>query len=112
MPHSKQAKKRHRQSVKRAARNTWRLERVKELTKQIRTLAAAGKTADAAKLLPDLYQALDKAAKKHIIHKNAAARKKSRLTMLINKSGGPATTGKAPAKKAAAKKVRKTTGEK
>ena len=37
------------------------------------------------KLLPDIYQALDKAAKVGIIKKNNASRRKSRLTKLIDK---------------------------
>lgn len=41
------------------------------------------KTKDAS-LLPKLYSTVDIAAKKHIIHKNKAARIKSRLNRLVN----------------------------
>jgi len=40
----------------------------------------------AKKLLPQVYKLLDKAAKTGLIKKNTAARKKSRITKLINKS--------------------------
>jgi small subunit ribosomal protein S20 len=36
-------------------------------------------------LLVQAYQAIDKAAKRNIVHKNNAARKKSRLAVSINK---------------------------
>jgi small subunit ribosomal protein S20 len=39
-------------------------------------------------LMKVLYSMLDKAAKKKVIHKNCAARKKSKLAKLINKSFG------------------------
>jgi len=38
------------------------------------------------KLLRDASQVLDRAAKKNVIHKNNASRKKSRLQQLVNKS--------------------------
>ena len=40
---------------------------------------------EAKKLLPAIYQALDKAAKVGVIKKNNASRRKSRLTKLIDK---------------------------
>ena len=39
---------------------------------------------DAKKLLSAVYKSLDKAVKSNVIKKNAAARKKSRLTKLVN----------------------------
>ena len=58
------------------------------LEKQTRNLAGVKQKAEAIKLLPKLYQAIDKAAKRGIIKKNAAARKKSRLTKLVQKDSG------------------------
>ena len=58
---------------------------MKTLVKQTKKLAGAQKKEEAIKLLPQLYKAIDKAAKRGIIKKNAAARKKSRLTKLIAK---------------------------
>ena len=59
---------------------------MKAMVKQTRKLASAQKKEEAIKLLPKLYQAIDKAAKRGIIKKNAASRKKSRLTKLLQKS--------------------------
>ena len=58
---------------------------MKILVKQTKKLVSAEKKQEAVKLLPELYKAIDKAAKRGIIKKNAAARKKSRLTKLIQK---------------------------
>ena len=53
-----------------------------EVIKTVRTKNTSDKT-EAEKLLPKAYQAIDKAAKRGIIKKNTAARKKSRLTALF-----------------------------
>lgn len=87
MPITKSAKKALRQSMRRRARNLKKKEAYKGVTKDIKKLAEAGKTKDARDLLSKLYQALDKAAKTHVIKKNKAARLKSRLTKLIQKAG-------------------------
>lgn len=58
---------------------------MKNLIKEIRKFALGNKKEEAMKLLPKLYEAIDKAAKRGLIKKNNAARKKSRLTKLINK---------------------------
>jgi len=44
------------------------------------------KIEEAKKLLPQVYKILDKSAKVGIIKKNTAARKKSRITKLVNKN--------------------------
>jgi small subunit ribosomal protein S20 len=36
-------------------------------------------------MLDTVYSAIDKAKKRNILHKNAAARKKSKLTKMVNK---------------------------
>ncbi len=61
---------------------------MKALVKQTKKLARAQKKEEAVKLLPKLYKAIDKAAKRGIIKKNTAARKKSRLTKLLQKISG------------------------
>jgi len=40
---------------------------------------------EAQTLLPEIYKAIDKAAKTGVLKKNAASRKKSRITKLIQK---------------------------
>jgi len=82
---TKSAKKAIRQSATRKEHNIVYKDKIKVLVKQAKTLLAAKKMAEAKKLLPDIYQALDKAAKVGIIKKNNASRRKSRLTKLIDK---------------------------
>jgi len=88
MPITKSAKKALRQNVRGKIRNLKRKNAMKALVKQTRKLAGAQEKDEAIKLLPKLYQAIDKAAKRGIIKKNAAARKKSRLTKLLQKNSG------------------------
>lgn len=87
MPITKAAKKALRQSKKRRARNVRRKNAFKDIIKNIRKLALENKKEEALKLLPKAYKALDKAAKTGVIEKNTAARKKSRLTKLVDKIG-------------------------
>lgn len=68
--------------MRRRVRNVKRKDAYKAAAKSVRALAAAGKKEEAARALPALYQALDKAAKTHAIKKNMASRLKSRLTKL------------------------------
>ena len=82
---TKSAKKAARQNERRKAENSVYKNKIKAITKEVLVLVSAKKAADAKKLLPKLYQALDKAAKVGVIKKNAASRKKSRLTKLIEK---------------------------
>jgi len=51
----------------------------KDAVKAVRKAVVGKKKDEAAKLLPLAFKQLDKAAKKHVIHKNKAARLKSRL---------------------------------
>jgi len=84
MPIKKSAKKALRQSKKRRARNLGRKKKIKDLTKEIRNLISQKKIKKAKALLPQIYKILDKAAKAGTIKKNTAARKKSRITKLVN----------------------------
>ncbi|MBI2476377.1 MAG: 30S ribosomal protein S20 [Candidatus Taylorbacteria bacterium] len=77
------AKKAHRASLRRRVFNARRAEAVRKLTKQIKKLAAAKKVAEAKALLPQVYKAIDKAAKMHTLHQNTAARKKSQMARLL-----------------------------
>ena len=51
-----------------------------------RTLIGAGNTKEAEKLLPTLYQAIDKATKRGILKPNTASRMKSRLVGRLRKT--------------------------
>lgn len=84
---TKSAKKALRQSLRRRKRNLVYKEKIKKLTKEVKILISQKKIEEAKRLLPQIYKALDKAAKVGVIKKNTAARKKSRITKLISKSG-------------------------
>jgi small subunit ribosomal protein S20 len=56
---------------------------MKESVKDVRDLASSGKTKEAEEKLPTAYKAIDKAAKRGVIKKNNADRKKSRLTKFV-----------------------------
>ena len=86
MPITKSAKKALKQSKKRRQENLRRLNAMREIIKKIRKLIIENKKEEALKLLPLAYKSIDKAAKTKVIKKNTAARKKSRLTKLVNKT--------------------------
>jgi len=76
-------KKAIRVSRRKAVFNMRRKRAVKDAMKQIRKLLSAGNVADAEKAIPNAQKAIDKAAKRGVIKKNNAARKKSRLAASI-----------------------------
>ena len=82
---TKSAKKANRQSLRRKKQNTEYKNKIKVLVKEFHVLVLAKKLDEAKKILPKLYQALDKAAKVNVLKKNTASRKKSRLTKLVDK---------------------------
>lgn len=85
MPNTQSAKKAIRQDKRKKKLNVLRKKKVKDLIKQARVLIEQGKQPEAKKLLPEIYKALDKAAKVNTIKKKTASRKKSRITKLISK---------------------------
>ena len=85
MPIKESAKKELRKAKKRRVLNVQRQKTMRDSLKNIKKLMLAGKKDEAKKLLSAAYQAIDKAAKRGVIKKNAAARKKSRLTKALNK---------------------------
>ena len=78
------AKKAARQSEARREKNLVYKNKIKGLVKEARALVLAKKNNEAKKILPEIYAALDKAAKVGVIKKNNASRRKSRLTKLID----------------------------
>jgi len=80
MPITKSAKKRLKQNKKRRVLNLSYKKKMKKAVKEINDLLKEGKKKEAVKLLPQTYRIIDKAAKRGIIKKNTASRKKSRLT--------------------------------
>ena len=85
MPITKSAKKSLRQSIKHRENNLKTKDVVRESVKVVRRLVKAGKKTEAAEALGKAMSALDKAVKKNVIHKNNAARRKSRLAKAIAK---------------------------
>lgn len=79
MPNSNQAKKRLRQDQKRRLLNKAAMSRMKSQVKKTTTVLESGDVAAAKESLRLAMKRIDKAAKKHVIHKNTAARKKSLL---------------------------------
>ena len=84
MANIKSAKKRDLIAVKNNERNTAFKTSIKTALKKALSLANSDKE-ELAKAISHVYQLCDKAVSKGILHKNTAARKKSRLTIAINK---------------------------
>lgn len=83
MPTRKSGAKHMRADEKKRIRNARVKSALKTLTRRYELLAAKEDKAAAAKLFPSVSAALDKAAKKGIIHANRARREKSRLARKI-----------------------------
>jgi len=81
----KSAKKRILVSKKKEMRNKSIKSKVKTLIKKVEAAAEAGDKAAAEEALKVAISEISKAASKGIYHKNTAARKVSRITLLVNK---------------------------
>ncbi|MDZ4121967.1 MAG: 30S ribosomal protein S20, partial [Candidatus Cloacimonadaceae bacterium] len=82
MPQHKAPMKRMKTDKKRAARNNYVKRTLRTLSKKAHSdLPAVEKNV----LLNEIYSQLDKAAKKGVIHKRTASRRKSRLANWLNK---------------------------
>lgn len=82
MANTKSAKKDLRRSAKRRVRNQSTKSELKTLVKRVR-LADKGNATEAQAALKSAVKALDKAAEHGIIHKNQAARRKSRIAKFV-----------------------------
>jgi small subunit ribosomal protein S20 len=82
MPNTKSAERRVRSNKRKYLRNQSIKSRIKTLERNYRGLTEKGEQEATSKALSDVVSALDKAAKKGVIHKRKADRKKSRLTRL------------------------------
>jgi small subunit ribosomal protein S20 len=86
MPNTKSAKKRHRQSLDRRTRNRAAKATLKTLVKKVRGALEAGNVAEAETGYRVAVKKLDQSASRRIIHRNAAARVKSRLSAALKAS--------------------------
>ncbi|MCZ6574026.1 MAG: 30S ribosomal protein S20 [Planctomycetota bacterium] len=85
MPHKDSAKKELRKNRRRHALNKAQTSTLRTQLKKVAQAAGAGDHDTAAAELPRAQKLIDKAAKTNRIHRNKAARLKSRLTKLVNK---------------------------
>jgi small subunit ribosomal protein S20 len=91
MPIIKSAKKKARQALTHYDRNQATRTKVKTYMKKVLMLSKS-KPEEARKLLSEAYSVLDTATKKHILHPNNAARKKSRLARAVGGMKAAAAT--------------------
>ena len=82
MPITSSAKKAIRVSKRKKVINDRRTKNMKEAVKKIEKAIKANLKDDAAKMLSQAFAAIDKAAKRGVIKKNTASRKKSRLARI------------------------------
>jgi ribosomal protein S20 len=81
------AKKAHRAGKRKRVFNLRRKSEMEQKIKEFRRLITAKNKADATKLIPSVYQALDKAVKTGYIKPNASSRTKSRVMAALKKLG-------------------------
>jgi len=88
MPIIKSAIKRARQSVTRRSHNLQVKRAVKADISALHAAVAAGDAAEVQAKLSAAYSEIDRAVKKHTLHKNTAARRKSQLAHTVAKAAG------------------------
>lgn len=85
MANHKSAEKRNRQAEKRNEVNRRNRGALRTEIKRLRAAVEEGDREEALALLPKTVSVIDKAIQKGVIHKNAAARYKARLTGSVSK---------------------------
>lgn len=86
MPNTKQAEKRMRRDAKRRLRNKYHLSRMRTYIKKFRKMVEASKIQEAQEFFPKLVSIIYHTASKGVIHKREAARRVSRMSLLLNKA--------------------------
>ena len=84
MPNIKSSERSVKTDAERRARNVALKSSVKTSVRKVSDAVAANKTEVAKELLSKASSTIDRAATKGVLHKNTAARKKSRLAKKIN----------------------------
>ena len=92
MPHSLSAKKRLRQNERKLTANRSRKREVHTRSKSFVAAVTAGEFDRAQELLDLVVSKIDRASKRHVFHRNKAARMKSRLAAMLNTARSKATT--------------------
>jgi len=85
MPNHKSAEKRVRQNEKRRAINRNNQSRLRTQVKKLRSSLEGGDKQQSQEFLVPTISLIDKAVNKGVLHKNTAARYKSRLTSSVSK---------------------------
>lgn len=83
MAHSRTAKKRIRQNIDARARNRWRLSTMRDAIKDFREQILHGSAEAATESFKKCVRVIDRTAQKGVIHKNQAARRKSRMSAAL-----------------------------
>jgi small subunit ribosomal protein S20 len=86
MPNHKSAEKRMRQNEKRRQKNRGHRTKVRTYIKKLHSALDSGQKQDIDKVLPEVISVIDKSVQKGVLHSNAAARYKSRLTARANRA--------------------------
>lgn len=105
MANIKSAKKRARQAEKHRRHNASMRSMVRTYIKKVVNAIAAGDKKLAEDSLKEAFPVIDRMATKGLLHKNKAARHKSRLTAQIKKMSGEAIAAKTKTTKARASKT-------
>jgi small subunit ribosomal protein S20 len=85
MPNTKSAERRMRGNERKHQHNRRIKSNLRGLEKDYRALLAAGKKGEAAKALPGVFSAYDKAVKSKVVPRPTANRKKSRLAAALGR---------------------------
>jgi small subunit ribosomal protein S20 len=113
LANKRSALKAHRQSERKRLRNRAVRSEVRTYVKKARVGLAAGSAEEAAPAVVAAARELDKAANKNVIHRNQAARRKSRLmkrlAAIANAPAPVETTEKPPTTRRRASTTRSTT---
>ncbi len=86
MANIKSAEKRWRQNIKRRARNRIVRSTARTYVRNARVAIEKGPADESAEAVREAISALDRAVSKGVIHRNNAARRKSRLMQRLNKA--------------------------
>ena len=87
MPNHKSAEKRMRQNERRKGINRSNRTRLRTEIKKLRAAITGGDAGTLQTVLSQTVSTIDKAVQKGVLHRNAAARYKSRLTGHVNDAG-------------------------
>lgn len=85
MPQTPSAIRQMRKNERRREINRWNRSRLRTAIKKLRAALQAGATEEAQQLLPHTLSIIDKSVHKGILHRNAAARYKSRLMAQVHR---------------------------